>query len=125
MKKLFNHLIGKYIPYRQQYLSAKCMPSALHCLLLMSFIIAITNNVVAQTKSITVEGAIAIALKNNTELKSKELNFKSAQKMQLAAFELPQTNINFQYGQNEGFADNDAIQFSQTLPFPSVFSAKK
>ncbi len=74
---------------------------------------------------IDVNQAIEIALQNNLEIQAKNLEIKSVQSLSKTAFELPKTNLNFQYGNNEGFEYNDGIQISQNIPFPTLFGAKK
>lgn len=74
---------------------------------------------------IDVNQAIEIALQNNLEIQAKNLEIKSVQSLSKTAFELPKTNLNFQYGNNEGFEYNDGIQISQDIPFPTLFGAKK
>ncbi|GGE90754.1 cobalt-zinc-cadmium resistance protein CzcA [Chishuiella changwenlii] len=78
----------------------------------------------AQEK-ISVEQAIEIAIENNQDIKSKTLDIESTEQLRKTAFELPKTSVNFQYGNNEGFEFNDGVMISQTIPFPSIFKAKK
>ncbi|WP_333663357.1 CusA/CzcA family heavy metal efflux RND transporter [Chishuiella changwenlii] len=78
----------------------------------------------AQEK-ISVEQAIEIAIQNNQDIKSKTLDIESTEQLRKTAFELPKTSVNFQYGNNEGFEFNDGVMISQTIPFPSIFKAKK
>ncbi|VTP96252.1 hypothetical protein [Sphingobacterium daejeonense] len=33
--------------------------------------------------------------------------------------------MNFQYGQNDGFEQNDAISIAQNIPFPTLFNSKR
>ncbi|TYP94446.1 cobalt-zinc-cadmium resistance protein CzcA [Sphingobacterium allocomposti] len=75
--------------------------------------------------SINVDKAIDIAMENNPQLRSKNLDIQSVQSLSKTAFELPKTDVNFQYGNNEGFEYNDGIQISQTIPFPTLFGSKK
>ncbi len=74
---------------------------------------------------INIDKAIEIALENNPQLRSKNLDIQAAQSLGKTAFELPKTDVNFQYGNNDGFEYNDGIQISQTIPFPTLFGAKK
>jgi len=78
-----------------------------------------------RAQAIDVNEAVEIALRNNTELQSKDLDIKSVQSLGKAAFELPKTDLNIQYGNNDGFEYNDAIQVSQQIPFPTLFGARK
>lgn len=85
--------------------------------------LGLSQNSNAQT--IDVDEAIEIALRNNTEILSKDLAIQSAQRMSKAAFELPKTAFNFQYGNTDGFEYNDGMQVSQEVPFPTRFGAQK
>jgi len=51
------------------------------------------------TKTISVEDAISTALKNNLGIQSQNLNVQSSTTLKKSVFELPKTNVNFQFGQ--------------------------
>lgn len=91
--------------------------------LLLLVFLGFSQNSNAQT--IDVNQAIEIALQNNTEIQAKNMEIKSVQSLSKTAFELPKTDLNFQYGNNDGFEYNDGIQISQNIPFPTLFGAKK
>lgn len=76
------------------------------------------------TKAIGLDEAIATALQNNLEIQSQQLNVQSSAILKKSVFELPKTNVNFQFGQYNSIQDDKAIQISQTIPFPTYFSAK-
>ncbi len=76
------------------------------------------------SKSISLDSAISIALKNNLAIKAKEESIKSADKKRSSVFELPKTNFNFQYGQFNSINNDFGFSISQTIPFPSYFNAK-
>lgn len=90
-------------------------------LLLFSF-----QNANAQTpvKSLTIEDAISISLKNNLEIQSQQLNVQSSTALKKSVFELPKTNVNFQFGQYNSINQDKAFQVSQSIPFPTYFTAK-
>src|SRR5690606_19796069 len=79
----------------------------------------------SNAQTVDVDKAIEIALQNNTEIQSKNMAIKSAQSLSKTAFELPKTDVNFQYGNNDGFEYNDGIQIAQNIPFPTLFGARK
>ncbi|MGV3762085.1 efflux RND transporter permease subunit, partial [Parapedobacter sp.] len=91
--------------------------------LFVFFFFGFSQNASAQT--IGVDEAIEIALQNNIGIQSKKLDIESAQSLRKAAFELPKTAVNVQYGNTDGFEYNDGIQISQNIPFPTLFSARK
>jgi cobalt-zinc-cadmium resistance protein CzcA len=93
-------------------------------LLICAFGFIGTTNAQAPTKQITLEDAINIAVKNNLELQSQQLNIQSSQALQKSVFELPKTNVNFQFGQYNSINQDRALQISQSIPFPSYYSAR-
>lgn len=91
---------------------------------LLFVFIGFSQNSEAQN-SINVDKAIEIAIENNPQLRAKDFEVQSAKSLSKTAFELPKTDLNFQYGNNDGFEYNDGFQISQTIPFPTLFGAKK
>lgn len=89
---------------------------------LLSFNVA--NAQSPTTKSISVDDAITTALKNNLELQSQQLNVQSSTILKKSVFELPKTNVNFQFGQYNSINQDKAFQVSQSIPFPTYYSAK-
>ncbi len=77
-------------------------------------------------KKITgIEEAINIALENNGNLKAKKLAIEAAQSLKSTANELPKLEVNVQVGQYNSVNFDQALQVSQTIPFPTLFGAKK
>ncbi|QPH40974.1 TolC family protein [Pedobacter endophyticus] len=94
-----------------------------YCLLLLS-IISFTAN--SQTKKIIdVNEAINIALQNNGNIKAKDFEVKSAQSLTKSAGELPKFDLSAQLGQYNSSEFDQSYQASQTIPFPTLFGAKK
>lgn len=92
--------------------------------LLVFLFLGISQNIMAQSP-INVDKAIQIALENNSQLRSKDLDIQSVKKLRNTAYELPMTDFNFQYGNTDGFEKNDGIKISQTIPFPTLFGTKR
>lgn len=90
-------------------------------LLLVFFGVTQSSN--AQT--VNLDEAVKTALENNFGVRSKTMDLQAAESLRGTVFELPKTDVNFQYGNNEGFEYNDGIKISQTIPFPTLFGAKK
>jgi len=82
------------------------------------------STVNAQQK-IGIDEAIRIAVENNKGILVNDLEIKASESLMNTSGELPKTDLNFQYGQNDGFEQNDAISIAQTIPFPSLFKSKK
>lgn len=83
-----------------------------------------TTNAQNNKKQITLEEAINIALTNNLAIQSQQLNIESSNTLKKAVFELPKTNVNFQYGQYNSINNDLGYQINQTIPFPTYFSSK-
>jgi len=83
-------------------------------------------NANAQTKKIIgVEEAINIALQNNGNIKAKDFEIKSAQSLKKTSGELPKLDFNTQLGQYNSIKFDQSFQVAQTIPFPTLFGAKK
>jgi cobalt-zinc-cadmium resistance protein CzcA len=76
-------------------------------------------------KTLTVNQAIDLALANNQEINAKNLDILSVHSLKKTTSELPKSSFNLQLGNNEGFEFNDGLMFSQTIPFPSLFGARR
>jgi cobalt-zinc-cadmium resistance protein CzcA len=98
-----------------------------HCLLPIAYcFLLITPISYSQTITIDkVEDAINIALQNNLEIKSNDLKINASKSLIKTAYELPKLDINAQLGQYNSIKFDNAFQFSQTIPFPALFKAKK
>ncbi len=87
-------------------------------LLMMSF----TAN--AQTKKLSLDQAVNMAIENNPQIKGAKLGIDLQQQLKKSAFEIPKTDVSLLYGQYNSLVKNDNnITISQTIPFPTVFSA--
>jgi len=100
----------------------KISTTAIIVFALLSFNAA--NAQMPTTKTISVDDAISTALKNNLEMQSQQLNVQSSITLKKSTFELPKTNVNFQFGQYNSINQDKAFQVSQSIPFPTYFTAK-
>lgn len=83
-------------------------------------------NANAQNKKIIgVDEAINIALQNNGNIKAKDFEIKSAQSLKRTSGELPKLDFNAQLGQYNSIKFDQSFQVAQTIPFPTLFGAKK
>ena len=78
----------------------------------------------AQHDTVTVDEAIALALKNNLGLHAASQNILYHQQLKKTASEIPRTEIGFMYGQYNSIVRDNNISFLQSIPFPTVFSSK-
>ncbi|MGB7526887.1 CusA/CzcA family heavy metal efflux RND transporter [Sphingobacterium cellulitidis] len=88
-------------------------------------LILISFSTVNAQQKIGIDEAIRIAVENNKGILVNDLEIKASESLLKTSGELPKTDLNFQYGQNDGFEQNDAISIAQTIPFPSLFKSKK
>jgi heavy metal efflux system protein len=85
-----------------------------------------SNTTKAQTTTtLTIDQAIAIALKNNGDLKSLDYEKQALKQKRLAAKEFAKTAFNLQLGQYNSYRIDHAIQIAQNIPFPFLFKAKR
>lgn len=98
--------------------------SLVSILFLISFFTFDNANAQVIPKSITVENAISAALKNNLKLQSQQLSIQASSALRKSVFELPKAEINFQYGQFNSLEKDNGFQVSQTIPFPTYFTAR-
>jgi len=82
------------------------------------------SNAQAPVKQLSVENAISTALKSNLQIQSSQLNVKSYSKLKRSTFELPKTELIYQYGQFNSINKDNSFMIEQTIPFPTYFSAR-
>lgn len=88
------------------------------------FIFSFTNNLSAQ-ENITLDKALELAIKNNQQLKSEILKKEYQEKIKGTAWNLGNTNINYEYGNiNSSFIDN-RFAISQKIKFPSIYLSQQ
>lgn len=79
----------------------------------------------AQSKTLSVEQAVAVAVDNNLSLKSKNLSIQSAEALKPTANELPKLSFDAQLGQYNSPKFDQSFTISQSIPFPTIFKARK
>lgn len=82
------------------------------------------NSNAQSIKSLTINEALDLAVLNNKQIKSNNLEVSAAESLKKTAFELSKLDANFQFGQYNSIQTDKAFQFSQTIPFPTSFGAK-
>lgn len=75
--------------------------------------------------ALTEEQAVLLAMKNNEGLQAARLTVNAAESRKKSAFELPKAEITSQFGQFNSREQDNAFQISQTIPFPSLFTARQ
>jgi cobalt-zinc-cadmium resistance protein CzcA len=74
---------------------------------------------------ITLEQAVDSALRNNLYLKGAALRSEAEEALIGSGWDLPQTNVDFEYGQVNTNANDDRISLSQSLSFPTVYAQRR
>jgi cobalt-zinc-cadmium resistance protein CzcA len=74
--------------------------------------------------SLSVEQAVDMAVQNNMQIQSGQLNVEAYKVQRKAVFELPKANFNIQYGQYNSINQDIGFQLSQSIPFPTYYAAK-
>lgn len=86
----------------------------------------ISFNSNAQAKKfLSVEEVISLAINNNGNMKAKKLEIQAEEVLQKTSGELPKFELATQLGQYSSHQFDNAIGISQTIPFPTLFRAKK
>jgi heavy metal efflux system protein len=84
------------------------------------------KNSTAQTLEIKNIGqAIELAMANNYSIKANQLMVQSTEHLLKTAYELPKLDINIGVGQFNSVQRDNNFQVSQSIPWPSIFAAKK
>lgn len=76
-------------------------------------------------KTLSVEQATELVLSNNRSIRSKKLDIKVSEALKPTANELPKMNFNAQLGQYNSPKFDQAFSISQSIPFPTLFKARK
>ena len=94
----------------------------MHTILILLFAI---NTNAQSVKQLTIDEAINLAIQNNQSVKANSLDIQATESLRKTANELPKLDFNTQLGQYNSINFDNAFQLSQTIPFPTLFGAKK
>lgn len=89
------------------------------------FLLFLGQGLRAQTRTISVQQATDLALQNNLLMKSKDLNVMVSKALKPTAGELPQLSVSAQLGQYNGPTFDNSFAISQSIPFPTIFKARR
>lgn len=96
--------------------------SILSFLCLLAFSISVSAQ---SKKQLNIDQAIQMAIDNNLGVKAGDLEVKASQSLKKTAGELPKLDLNAQLGQYNSPQFDQSYQVSQTIPFPTLFGARK
>ncbi|MBP6573619.1 MAG: CusA/CzcA family heavy metal efflux RND transporter [Flavobacteriales bacterium] len=74
---------------------------------------------------ITLEQAVDSAMANNLYLKSAAFRSEAEEAMIGTAWDLPRTNVDYEYGQINTNVNDDRISLTQSIAFPSVYTRRR
>jgi len=92
--------------------------------LILGFAMLGSTTVLAQSAPISIKQAVDAALLNSPQINGAKLSIELQQQLKKASFEMPKTEMSLLYGQYNSLVKNDNnITISQSIPFPTLFSA--
>ena len=74
-----------------------------------------------QTKPITLQSAIQLALDSNLAVRSAAYSVDAQKALKGASWDIPKTSIEGQYGQFNSYTKDNSFTISQSFAFPSVY----
>ncbi|UFH30912.1 CusA/CzcA family heavy metal efflux RND transporter [Chryseobacterium sp. C-71] len=84
------------------------------------------QNLKAQSsREISLNQAIGLLHENNPSIKAKDLNIQSSEALKPTAKEIPKLDFSAQLGQYNSPKFDQSFAISQTIPFPTLFKARK
>ncbi|PZP48952.1 MAG: CusA/CzcA family heavy metal efflux RND transporter [Pseudopedobacter saltans] len=111
-----------YIIFQQKKIKMKSAPIAgLFIFLAVSF----SASAQQTGPSVNIERAIELAVNNNKNLQASRLQVEAAAQLKKTAGELPKAGFTAQLGQYNSNRFDQSFQISQTIPFPTLFGARK
>ncbi|ROH95750.1 CusA/CzcA family heavy metal efflux RND transporter [Chryseobacterium daecheongense] len=92
---------------------------------LLGFLFLGQNFKAQNSRTVSLEEAIELMRTNNSSLKAKDLNVQSSEALKPTAKELPKLDFSAQLGQYNSPKFDQSFAISQTIPFPTLFKARK
>lgn len=103
----------------------KLLGKPLTIIILIGFL-SLSQNLKAQnSREISLDQAIGLLQENNPSIKAKDLNIQSSEALKPTANELPKMDFSAQLGQYNSPKFDQSFAISQTIPFPTLFKARK
>ncbi len=103
-------------------ISLKKSPAILAILFVSTFLFL--NNAEAQT-SITLQAALDTAVQNNLSLRSENLKAEYLERLKGAGWDVPLTNLAFDFGQINSALTDNRFGITQSIRFPVVYVRQK
>ena len=106
---------------RKFKISFKRNSKVVSILVLLMFGTAACSNINAQPKPISLKQAIQMALDSNLTVRSSTYVVDAQKALKGAAWDIPKTNIDGQFGQFNSYAKDNSFTVSQSFAFPTVY----
>jgi heavy metal efflux pump (cobalt-zinc-cadmium) len=95
--------------------------SGVTALVILLFISAVTVNA-QQSPRINLKQAIQMALDSNLSVRSSAYSVDVQKALKVAAWDIPKTNIDGQFGQFNSYSKDNSFTVSQSFAFPTVYA---
>jgi len=103
----------------------KLLGKSLTIIILIGFL-SLSQNFKAQgSREISLDQAMRLLKENNPSIKAKDLNIQSSEALKPTAKEIPKMDFSAQLGQYNSPKFDQSFAISQTIPFPTLFKARK
>jgi cobalt-zinc-cadmium resistance protein CzcA len=91
--------------------------------LLLIFCSPFTSNAQSNEQGvpISLDSAIDTALANNPGLQAEQYRIQAEQQLKGTSFDLPKTNVDFQYGETNSFYKDNGFTVGQSFAFPTYY----
>lgn len=113
-----------YLIFNNGISRKKFKPKPLTAVFMLAFLFS-GQLMKAQVRSVSIEQAMDLAAGNHLNIQSKNLSIQSAEALRGTAKELPKLNFDAQLGQYNSPKFDQSFSVSQSIPFPSLFKARR
>ncbi|MEG0761637.1 CusA/CzcA family heavy metal efflux RND transporter [Chryseobacterium sp.] len=106
-------------------LTDKLLKKPLTVIILIGTLFLSQNLKAQSSREISLNQAIELLQENNPSMKAKDLNIQSSEALIPTAKEIPKLDFSAQLGQYNSPKFDQSFAISQTIPFPTLFKARK
>ncbi len=114
-----------YVLFTKTKTNIKMKPLVVGLLLLTGIIGTGNSTAHAQTRSLSADDAVKLALQNNLQLKSAGLALDQSKAMESTAFDPGKTNVNLSQDPSSGGGNDNSINISQSFAWPGLYKNQK
>lgn len=106
-------------------LKDKLLKKPLTIIILIGTLLLGQNLKAQSSREISLNQAIELLQENNPSIKAKDLSVQSSEALKPTAKEIPKLDFSAQLGQYNSPKFDQSFSISQTIPFPTLFKARK